>query len=503
VQSWELHKFGRKRVCVDIRDCTMVDTDSLAQSLGFAWDAEGFPTGATRDPGNRVRAYGGYSYDYDADGNLTRKYSASGFSQTFTWNALGQLATTSVAGVGGVGYQYDGLGRRVSREDHTGNMIHYVYDGDDLVLEVDGAGNRIREYTYFPGIDRPHSMRQWAGGGGGAIYYYQMQRPGHVSGLVNTSNQLVNEYRYTPFGTPVNGYPVQGTPNPLQYMARELDALSGLYYVRNRWYDPQQGRFVSEDPIGLAGGVNQYAYVGNDPLGATDPTGLCAYSTQLPSGQIVTMRMPPMVWGNAGGGPVQMYLQCSSVDWVWIAKWNAMLVSDYNTGWAAMYGRSTIGPRSGASGRGSTPEAPSNPSWLTPQCGTAVALAILQGGADWLFFTGVGTAASLALRGTISASLGRGLAGTSARMGVANGLFMPASAMAPGMIEAGMISKAGALGAATDAVVTWTLSPAGTPVEAALMQQAAGIGEFGIADMIPGVATYDAVTTAIGVCRGS
>ena len=47
-----------------------------------------------------------------------------------------------------------------------------------------------------------------------------------------------------------------------------------LYYMRNRWYEPQSGRFLSEDPIGLAGGINQYAFAGNDPVGGRDPLGL-------------------------------------------------------------------------------------------------------------------------------------------------------------------------------------------------------------------------------------
>src|SRR5690606_4403314 len=46
-------------------------------------------------------------------------------------------------------------------------------------------------------------------------------------------------------------------------------------YLRNRWYDPQTGRFLSQDPIGLAGRVNLYAYAGNNPTAYTDPFGLC------------------------------------------------------------------------------------------------------------------------------------------------------------------------------------------------------------------------------------
>ncbi len=63
--------------------------------------------------------------------------------------------------------------------------------------------------------------------------------------------------------------------NPFRYTGREYDAESGLYYYRARYYDPALGRFLSEDPIGLEGGINPYAYVGNDPVNNRDPSGLC------------------------------------------------------------------------------------------------------------------------------------------------------------------------------------------------------------------------------------
>ncbi|HEX2209905.1 MAG TPA: RHS repeat-associated core domain-containing protein [Longimicrobium sp.] len=66
----------------------------------------------------------------------------------------------------------------------------------------------------------------------------------------------------------------ESTHNLLRFAARELDALTGMYYVRARWYDPFLGRFLSEDPIGLAGGNNQYAYALNDPVNLSDPSGL-------------------------------------------------------------------------------------------------------------------------------------------------------------------------------------------------------------------------------------
>lgn len=150
-----------------------------------------------------------------------------------------------------------------------GPRRYYVYDGDDLALEVDGSGNLLRQYTYFPGIDRPHSMFDE----NGTVYYYAADYPGHVAGLFNASGNVANRYRYSPWGEPE--VTSEGVANTLRFMGRERDEFSGLYYVRNRWYDPHLGRFISEDPIGLNGGINWYTYAGNSPTNALDPLGLC------------------------------------------------------------------------------------------------------------------------------------------------------------------------------------------------------------------------------------
>ena len=104
------------------------------------------------------------------------------------------------------------------------------------------------------------------------VFRYTQEQPGHVSGLVGAGNVVVNAYTYTPWGEPLSTQ--EQVPQPLRYAAREYDAETGLYFVRARYYDPQQGRFVSEDPIGLEGGMNPYAYAGNDPVDLVDPSGL-------------------------------------------------------------------------------------------------------------------------------------------------------------------------------------------------------------------------------------
>jgi RHS repeat-associated protein len=241
----------------------------------YTYDAVGNRTdsGASlQSTSNRYQTFNGFTFEYDNDGNITRKHK-SGFDQYLSWNSLGQLTSVTTNGAT-VQYGYNGFGERVYRSSSAG-VVRYIYNGNDLALEVDGSGNRLREYTYFPGIDHPHSMIDASGN----VYYYVTGQPGEVLGLVNSSGNLVNQYRYTPWGA--SEYTSEGVTNPLRFMSREFDSTTGLYYVRNRWYDPQTGRFASEDPIGLVGGINTYAYADNLPIMLRDPFGLCAAPEQV------------------------------------------------------------------------------------------------------------------------------------------------------------------------------------------------------------------------------
>ena len=219
--------------------------DALAQ---YVYDAAG--NRGQADTGNRLTAFDGYSFEHDADGNLTRKLKPGVDDVQPFWNSLGQMTGAWRHQRGTVGYGYNGFGQRVRRTAPDGTVTRYLYDGDDLLMELDNAGNPIREYTYYPGVDQPHSVRSWPHGG--TTFYYATDAVGHVTGLLNGSGQVVNRYTYTPWGEAASAH--ETVVQPLGYMARENDPVTGLYYVRARWYDAHLGRFVSEDPIGLAGG---------------------------------------------------------------------------------------------------------------------------------------------------------------------------------------------------------------------------------------------------------
>ena len=251
----------------ELAGCTWTDPQ-FQSATDFSYDAVGnLLNGVTQldGAGNRVRAAKGYTFNYDADGNLTSK-SGSNFTQTLAWNALGELTSVTTNGVT-VEFAYDGFGRRVRHSVVGGSTTRYLHDGDNLFMQLDADGNVAIEYAYW-GLDRPHAMQK----GGQTYYFARDPMGGSVQALVRESDQIPSIFRYSPFGELEQNS--DGVGMPLRFAGREYDAQTGLYYNRARYYDPLIGRFISEDPLGLDGGINLYAYAANDPVNSRDPYGL-------------------------------------------------------------------------------------------------------------------------------------------------------------------------------------------------------------------------------------
>ncbi len=209
------------------------------------------------------------TYTYDKNGELKTKVDSTG-TTTYNWDTTYRNLLTSIVlpGTGGtVSFRYDPFGRRIQKSGPAGTT-NYLYDGPNPLEEVDQNGNVLGRYAQGPGIDEPLSMVR-----AGTTSYYEADALGSVTSLSNSSGALANTYAYDSYGKQTGS---TGTiVNPLQFTGREFDLETSIYEYRARYYDPNIGRFISEDPIGFAGGqADLYAYVYDSPTNMIDPIGL-------------------------------------------------------------------------------------------------------------------------------------------------------------------------------------------------------------------------------------
>lgn len=246
-------------------------------------------TGNAFDDNNRQTQYNGQSLTYDGNGNLT-----GDGARTYVWNARDQLVEIKEGSNTIASFEYDVLGRRYTRTE-GGITTKYLYDGLDAVQETQGS-------SVLPVLTGLNIDERYARGAGANRHYFLTDALGSTRLLADGTGSIVQGYDYDPYG---GTHPANTTvQNPYRYTGREQDA-SGLYYYRARYYHPEMGRFISEDPIGLAGGdLNVYAYVRGNPVSFVDPWGLeaCLLTTVGPLGirdhaAVYTSR------GDGSGGP--------------------------------------------------------------------------------------------------------------------------------------------------------------------------------------------------------
>ena len=187
-------------------------------------------------------------------------------------------------------YKYDVWGNLIERDvDDDGDGVvddtaQYALDGwdpakgsptglenYDVLADLDGSGSLTTRYLHGDDVDQLFA-RVDAGGGG---LWYSTDHLGSVWGLVdNAGGDQVMSVQYDTFGH-ISLQTGSVELGRYTWTGRELDSVTGLQYNRARWYDPQLGRWISQDPMGFAAGdSNLYRYVNNKPVMSTDPSGM-------------------------------------------------------------------------------------------------------------------------------------------------------------------------------------------------------------------------------------
>ncbi|MFP8832834.1 RHS repeat-associated core domain-containing protein [Hydrogenophaga sp. XSHU_21] len=279
--------------------------EQLIEQIDFTYDAKGqvksrttlnghgsgvqdTPFTATYDAANRMTAItlnvGGasktYTLTHDANGNLTTRQNTADPSDTttYTWDSRDRLTRITQPGLS-ASFTHDAFGRRIQSsitKDGTTSTVQYVYEGLQVLGEVrDGK----LSHRLLTGVSLDETIARIAIAPSGQRDPAQSRLflTDALNSVIAQMNDdetasLATSHGYSPYGESQTIGP-DATGNPIQYTSRENDG-TGLMYYRARHYDPVLKRFISEDPIGLAGGFNPYAYVDNAPLIHTDPEGL-------------------------------------------------------------------------------------------------------------------------------------------------------------------------------------------------------------------------------------
>jgi RHS repeat-associated protein len=215
---------------------------------------------------------------YDDNGNLL-----SDGSFDYFYDHRNHLVLVEQGGSPVVMFSYDALGRRFKKTipGPRGSTRIDVWSGAHVVLQLhddnsNGSIDRSCKLVYGQGLDRILMLRV-----NGSDYYPLADIRGNVTQLLGASGDLVESYSYDAFGNPSvfdgQGSPIpepdSGLANPALFTGRTWEPECQLYYHRARYYSPALGRFLNRDPIGHAGGLNLYAYTGNDPVNRTDRMG--------------------------------------------------------------------------------------------------------------------------------------------------------------------------------------------------------------------------------------
>ncbi|EQC44170.1 RHS repeat-associated core domain-containing protein [Bacteriovorax sp. Seq25_V] len=234
-----------------------------------------------------------WSFFYDLDGNLIQKsHKIKNLVYNYSWSTLGKLIQVDIDENSlpskSLKFKYDGLNRRIEKQyidfktSKNSYLKRFVYDGEDIILELDGENKIKALFVHGEGIDDVLMMIRDENDNelfeDDESYAYTKDHLGSIREIVDHEGRVQQRYSYSAYGeTKIAKMNEKDDliDSPYGFTGRELDLESGDMYYRARYYDSSTGRFLTPDPIRFAAGdTNLYRYTGNNPVNRIDPDGL-------------------------------------------------------------------------------------------------------------------------------------------------------------------------------------------------------------------------------------
>ena len=226
--------------------------------------------------GNKLLFQGDKHYQYDEFGNLVRESRGHGgkLVTNYEYDAQHRLIKVTKPDGTVATYQYDAFGRRIEKSvtDKIGQnkTTEFLWQGNKLLAE--SSQESYQTYLYEYGSFRPLALITGEGAEQAQAYFYHLDQVGTPLEITDVEGSIAWAVDYQAYGN-VARERVRVVNSPLRFQGQYFDEETGLHYNRHRYYSPETGRFITVDPIGLAGGLNNYQYVKN-PTGWVDPLGL-------------------------------------------------------------------------------------------------------------------------------------------------------------------------------------------------------------------------------------
>ena len=247
---------------------------------------------------NRLKTYNGTTYYYDELGNLIHRELADGEVQNYFYDLHDQLVKAEIFKKDGTketwSYTYDALGRRIGKgrlkneevSDGLENQTRFVWDGSHLLQEIHSDGRYTYIYTDQDSYEPLAQVRNWTNEDGEnrqQTRYFHCDQIGIPREMTDKDGNLLWFGNYTGWGRLKEETKVTDSAyQPFRLQNQYADRETGLHYNFFRYYEPDAGRFVNQDPIGLRGGNNLYTFAPNVQM-SIDPLGLAAMDIPLPA----------------------------------------------------------------------------------------------------------------------------------------------------------------------------------------------------------------------------